>query len=118
MLRLYGIPQCSTVKKALKWFDDHGVVIDQRIDYRQETPERADLERALQQAGGNPRKIMNTSGQLYREMGLKDQLEGMSTDQILDLLQGEGMLIKRPFVTDGQRVTVGAKESDLSQTWL
>lgn len=118
MLTLYGIPQCSTVKKALKWFDDHQIEISNKIDYREETPSKELLQLALDQAGGNPRKIMNTSGQLYRQLGLKAKLDDMTNDEIIVLLSQNGMLIKRPFITDGNHVTVGANEKILEETWL
>ena len=41
----------------------------------------------------------------------------MSEDEQLELLASDGMLIKRPIVTDGQKVTLGFKESDFENTW-
>lgn len=62
-------------------------------------------------------EIFNTSGMKYRELGLKDKLAEMTEDEQLELLASDGMLIKRPIVTDGQKVTLGFKESDFEQTW-
>lgn len=36
---------------------------------------------------------------------------------MLDLLASDGMLIKRPIVTDGNKVTVGFKEDLYTETW-
>ncbi|HEU4964977.1 MAG TPA: ArsC/Spx/MgsR family protein, partial [Bacilli bacterium] len=52
----------------------------------------------------------NTSGQKYRELGLKDKLKTMSEDEMLDLLASDGMLVKRPILVRDDRATVGFKE--------
>ncbi len=63
------------------------------------------------------KKFFNTSGQKYRELGLKDRLSEMSEDEQLSLLSSDGMLIKRPIVTDGQKVTIGFKEELFENSW-
>ncbi len=53
----------------------------------------------------------------YRELGLKDRLAEMSEEEQLTLLASDGMLIKRPIVTDGEKVTLGFKESEFEHAW-
>lgn len=64
------------------------------------------------------KKIFNTSGRKYRELGVKDRLKTASEDELLELLASDGMLIKRPIVTDGTRVTVGFHEDEFEKIWL
>lgn len=54
---------------------------------------------------------------MYKELGLKDKLAGLSEDEQLELLSQHGMLIKRPIVTDGKKVTVGYKEAQYGEAW-
>ena len=42
----------------------------------------------------------------------------MNESEIIDLLSKNGMLIKRPLITDGKTMTNGAKESVLKAAWL
>ncbi|MNC73834.1 Regulatory protein Spx [compost metagenome] len=63
------------------------------------------------------KKFFNTSGEVYKNLGLKDKLPGLSEEEQLDLLSKHGMLIKRPVVTDGKKVTVGFKEEQFSESW-
>lgn len=63
-------------------------------------------------------EVFNTSGMKYRDLGLKDKLADMTEEEQLKLLATDGMLIKRPIVTDGKKVTLGFKESDFEQAWL
>lgn len=48
---------------------------------------------------------------------MKDKLSSLSEDEQLELLSSNGMLIKRPVVTDGKKVTVGYKEEQYGEAW-
>jgi arsenate reductase (glutaredoxin) len=115
-VQLIQYPKCSTCKKAQKWLTDHNVPFE-AIHIVEQTPSKEQLE-AYYKASGLPlKKFFNTSGNKYKELGLKDQLATMTEDEQLTLLASEGMLIKRPIVTDGQKVTLGFKEPEFEQTW-
>ncbi|MEK4627483.1 MAG: arsenate reductase family protein [Solibacillus sp.] len=115
-IQLIQYPKCTTCKKAQKWLDENGVQYE-NIHLVEQTPSKEQLK-AYYEASGLPlKKFFNTSGQKYRELGLKDKLANMSEDEQLTLLASDGMLIKRPIVTDGNKLTLGFKESDFSETW-
>lgn len=44
-------------------------------------------------------------------------MNDMTTEEIAELLASDGMLIKRPIVTDGEKVTVGFKEETFEENW-
>ena len=69
----------------------------------------------VQKSGLPLKRFFNTSGQLYREMQLKDRLPDMSEEEQLKLLAADGMLIKRPIVVKGDTVTVGFKEAEWTE---
>ena len=102
-------PKCSTCQKARKWLDSRGISYDLR-DIRQQNPTREELE-TWQEASGLPlKKFFNTSGQQYRELGLKDKLPGLGREEQLQLLAGDGMLVKRPILVTGKTVLVGFRQ--------
>jgi arsenate reductase len=83
-----------------------------------ETPPSVDeLQTIWQQSGLSLHKFFNTSGELYRELKVKEQLPTLTEQQQLQLLAGQGKLIKRPLVTDGQKVTLGFKADQFTATW-
>ena len=108
-------PKCSTCKKAKKWLDDKGKVYDIR-NIKEENPTFDDLKDWHNKSGLTLRRFFNTSGILYREMGLKDKLDSMTEDEMLNLLATDGMLVKRPIAIDGDKVLVGFKESEWNET--
>lgn len=109
-------PKCTTCKKAQKWLDENGIAYT-AIHIVEETPSKEQLKRYWEVSGLPLKKFFNTSGMKYKELNLKDKLPTMTEDEQLTLLASDGMLIKRPITTDGNKVTLGFKESEFSQSW-
>lgn len=116
-LTFYWYPKCGTCRKAKKWLEDHGIDYES-IHIVENPPSRAQIQEFYQKSGLELKKFFNTSGQKYRQLGLKDKIKTASEDELLELLALDGMLLKRPIVTDGERVTVGFNEEQFEQTWL
>ncbi|HRK02886.1 MAG TPA: Spx/MgsR family RNA polymerase-binding regulatory protein [Oligoflexia bacterium] len=113
-LLVYQYPKCSTCKNALKYLEKKKRAAE--IRHIVETPPtRAELKKMLEHLDGNLRKMFNTSGLLYKELGLAKKLEKLSENEALDLLSKHGMLVKRPFVLSENRGWVGFKEKDWDQ---
>lgn len=115
-LTIIQYPKCSTCKAAIKSLKNKGNDVISR-DIVEQTPTAGELKAIVANSGLDLKKFFNTSGDVYRELGLKDKLAAMSEDEKYELLASNGMLIKRPIVTDGQTVTVGYKEEQYEQVW-
>ncbi|MDQ0273025.1 arsenate reductase family protein [Cytobacillus purgationiresistens] len=115
-LTFYWYPKCGTCRKAKKWLDEHQISYEE-IHIVENPPSRAKLEEMYKKSGLDIKKFFNTSGQKYRELGLKDKVKTASNKELLDLLSSDGMLIKRPLMYDGEKVTVGFKEEEFDQVW-
>lgn len=113
MLFVY-YPKCSTCQKAKKWLDEHRVEYKER-HIAEDRPSRDELEEWYRRSGLPLKKFFNTSGQIYREMQLKDKLPSMSEEEQLNLLATNGMLVKRPIIVGEDQVLVGFKESEWSE---
>ena len=116
MLTFYWYPSCGTCKKAKKWLDEHHVPYE-AIHIKDYPPSREKLEELYKRSGLELKKFFNTSGQKYKELGLKDKVKTCSEDELLDILASDGMLLKRPIATDGERVTVGFREEEYEKIW-
>lgn len=115
-LIMYGYPKCSTCRKALKKLESLGHEVEM-INVFEQAPSVETVEKWLQQSGVEPRRLFNTSGEVYREMKLKDKLGEMSQNDMVRLLASEGRLVKRPIVTDNKRITIGFKEQEYEEVW-
>ena len=102
-------PRCTTCIKAKKWLLENNIQFEER-HIVEKNPSKEELKTWYKKSGLELKKFFNTSGLLYKEMGLKDKLKTMSEDEQLELLSSNGMLVKRPIVVDGDTVLVGFKE--------
>ena len=103
--------KCSTCKKALQWLDARGADYSVR-PIKEENPNAEELRAWWKQSGLPLRRFFNTSGMLYRDLGLKDKLDSMSEEEPLRLLASDGMLVKRPLLVSEKAVIPGFKEKD------
>ena len=110
MLTFVCHPGCSTCKKARTYLDKAGLNYEVR-DIVTDNPDRAELAGWFEKSGLDIRKLFNTSGIKYRELGLKDKLGEMTTDEALDLLATDGMLVKRPVLVGEGFVLFGFKQA-------
>ena len=67
--------------------------------------------------GGDPRRLFNTSGNDYRELGIKKLLPAMSESEAVTLLAGNGNLVKRPFVCGDGIHLAGFKPDEWTQAF-
>ena len=107
-------PKCTTCQKARKWLECRAVEMTVR-DIKADNPGRDELAAWHKLSGLPLKKFFNTSGNLYKELHLKDKLPQMSEDEMLDLLATDGMLVKRPILVSGETVLVGFKEADWAE---
>ncbi|MBO5033868.1 MAG: arsenate reductase family protein [Lachnospiraceae bacterium] len=103
--------KCSTCKKALKWLDENKIAYELR-PIREQNPTKEELKEWYQKSGLPLKKFFNTSGNLYKELKLKDKLQTMSEEEQLALLAADGMLVKRPLVVAENGILTGFKEND------
>ncbi len=109
MIKVYCYSRCSTCKKALKWLDNKNVEYE-LVDIKENNPDEASLREYYKKSGLPIKRFFNTSGMIYREMGLAKKIPNMTDDECLKLLATDGMLVKRPLVITDDAVLTGFKE--------
>lgn len=105
-------PKCSTCQKAKAWLDTNQISYDER-DIKQAKPSFEELCEWYQLSQLPLKRFFNTSGLLYKSLGLKEKLPTMSEEEQLQLLATDGMLVKRPLLVGTTFVLLGFTES----TW-
>ena len=107
-------PPCSTCQKAKKWLDERGIAYEDR-HIKVQNPTYEELKAWHEKSGLPLKRFFNTSGLLYKSMGLKDALPAMSEEEQLRLLATDGMLVKRPLVVGNDFVLTGFKEAEWNE---
>ena len=110
-MKVYCYSKCGTCKKALKWLDEQKNEYE-KADIKEDHPDEA-LIRQLHLKSGLPlKRFYNTSGKIYKDLGLSKKIPEMTDDEQYKLLASDGMLVKRPLVVGDDYVLVGFKEEE------
>ncbi|MFL9610439.1 ArsC family reductase [Methylobacillus sp. Pita2] len=100
-MKLYGIPNCNTVKKARTWLDEHGVAYEFH-DFKKSGISEETLKHWLSQMEWE--KLVNRAGMTWR--GLSEAEKAAVTDDAsaIRLMQEKTSVIKRPVLVKGEQV--------------
>ena len=105
MITIYGIKNCDTMKKAMRWLDEHG--IEYRFhDYRKDGLDNKQLEAWEKELGWE--QLLNRRGQLWRKLP-QSVRDSMDRATALQCMQDNPGIIKRPLLDLGGRRVPGFK---------
>lgn len=109
-MKLYGIRNCDTVKKARAWLDDAGINYDFH-DFKKDGLDETLLSRWEQQVGWEV--LLNKRGTTWRKLPdeVRDNIDAQSAHQVM---LDNPSIIKRPVVELGDQLSVGFKADDWS----
>jgi arsenate reductase len=103
MLKVYGIKNCDTMKKAFAWLDANGVAYE-FIDYKKATVAFDQLPDWNARAGWQ--QLLNTRGMMWRRLSDAERLD-IDEAKALALMADYPTLIKRPVLDDGSDLLLG-----------
>jgi arsenate reductase len=114
MAKIYTLKTCDTCRKAVRFLRSREIPFEE-IPIRETPPSISELRQVLETRGGDVRALFNTSGREYQAMGMKDLLPTLTEEAALELLAGNGSLVKRPLFL-GERVAInGFREAEWTQ---
>ena len=94
MIKMYGIKNCDTIKKARKWLEQHQLDY-QFIDYRQDGLTAKQLADFSLHLGWQ--NLLNTRGTTYRALP-SDTRSNLTEPLALNLMLQQPAMIKRPLL--------------------
>ena len=107
-------PKCTTCQKAKKFLDNNKIKYNDR-HIVEENPTKEELTEWINKYNIEIKKLFNTSGMKYRELGLKEKLTDMTDNEKIDLLSSDGMLVKRPLLVMNEKILIGFKEKEYKE---
>jgi arsenate reductase len=107
-LKLYGLKNCDTCKKAVKWLQAEGID-HEFLDLRKSPPSPEQLSNWLKEVGSE--KLINRRGTTWRKLG--DEQQALADgESALALISEHDALMKRPIWETGDRVMVGFSKAE------
>ncbi len=105
MLHIIGIPNCDKIKATKNWMDSNEIEFE-FIDVKKEPLTIDELSELEFKVGIDV--LVNKRGTTYRTLGLKDK--ELSTEEMLEVLEQNQSMIKRPVLVYEDAVLVGYDE--------
>ncbi|MES2128585.1 MAG: ArsC family reductase [Pseudomonadota bacterium] len=107
-MKLFGIPNCDTIKKARTWLGEQGLAFDFH-DFQKQGLERATVAAWLEQLDWEV--LVNRKGTTWR--GLPDERKAAITDKAaaLELMLEFPSVIKRPVLDGAGQLSVGFSDA-------
>jgi Spx/MgsR family transcriptional regulator len=107
-MKVYGIKNCNTVKKALDWFKEHDVPYEFQ-DFKKLGVSAEKLQSWDKQAGYQ--RFMNKQGLTWKQLDPEVKESIKTNADALQLLQQKTSMIKRPVIEDGDFLFFGFDEA-------
>lgn len=98
MIKMYGIPNCDTVKKARTYLEKKGVEYE-FVDFKKTPPTAADIERWKKAFGEWP---LNKKGPTFRKN--QEAFEKLTDAKIPAFIIANTSMIKRPILEEKNKV--------------
>ena len=114
-MTVYGIPNCDTVQKAIKWFKANNVDFEFH-DFKKEGISAKKLKEWDKKAGYD--KFLNKKSSTWKDVDDKVKESIVSANEALPLLQEKTSVIKRPVIEDGKFLFFGFDEGVYREQFL
>jgi len=107
-MKVYGIKNCDTMKKALAWLDKNKIAYDFH-DYKKEGADAKLLERAIKSHGWE--NVINRKGTSWRKLPAAVQ-EQMDAKKALKAALENPSLVRRPMIVLDGSIHFGFDEAE------
>lgn len=110
MVDLYVSPSCTSCRKAKAWLKKHDISYEERNIFSEPLTKHEILQ-ILRMTENGTEEIISTRSRAFQQ--LKVNLDDLSFDKLLDLIEKNPSLLRRPIIMDDRRLQVGYNEDEI-----
>lgn len=110
MVNLYTSPSCTSCRKAKAWLEEHGIQYKERNIFS-EPLSAAEIKQVLQLTENGTEEIVSRRSKVFQELDV--DLDDLSLKQLIDLIEKNPGLLRRPILVDDKRLQVGYNEVEI-----
>lgn len=110
MVNLYVSPSCTSCRKAKAWLEKHDIPYKERNIFS-EALTKKEISQVLRMTENGTEEIISTRSRAFQQ--LKVNLDDLTIDELLDLIEKNPSLLRRPIIMDDRRLQVGYNEDEI-----
>ena len=110
MLTLYTSPSCTSCRKARAWLQEHEIPFVERNIFS-EPLNISELKSILQMTEDGTEEIISTRSKVFQKLNM--DLDDLPLKELLELVQDNPGLFRRPIMVDEKRLQVGFNEDEI-----
>ena len=110
MVTLYTSPSCTSCRKARAWLEEHNIPYQERNIFS-EPLNKNEIKTILRMTEDGTEEIISTRSKVFQELNIK--IDDLSINELLDLVQKNTVLLRRPIILDEKRLQVGYNEDEI-----
>ncbi|MGX7174250.1 transcriptional regulator SpxA [Enterococcus ratti] len=110
MLTLYTSPSCTSCRKARAWLQEHQISFVERNIFS-EPLNNSELKTILQMTEDGTEEIISTRSKVFQKLNM--DLDDLPLQELLELVQSNPGLLRRPIMIDAKRLQVGFNEDEI-----
>lgn len=110
MLNLYTSPSCTSCRKAKAWLKEHDISFKERNIFANPL-NKEEIMQVLRMTENGTEDIISTRSRTFQN--LKINLDDLSIDQLIDLVEKNPSLLRRPIIMEDRRLQVGYNEDEI-----
>lgn len=110
MINLYVSSSCTSCRKARAWLNKHDVPFKERNIFS-EPLTKEEIVNILRLTENGTEEIISTRSRAFQELHVN--LDDLSIDQLLDLVEKNQSLLRRPIIMDDRRLQVGYNDDEI-----
>ena len=110
MVNLYTSPSCTSCRKARAWLKDHDIPFKERNIFSDPLT-KDEIKQILRMTEDGTEEIISTRSKVFQELGIK--IDDLTMDALLNLVEKNPGLLRRPIIMDEKRLQVGYNEDEI-----
>ncbi len=110
MVNLYTSPSCTSCRKARAWLKEHNIPFKERNIFS-EPLSKDEIKAILRMTEDGTEEIISTRSKVFQELNVN--LDSLKMDELLDLVEQNPGLLRRPIIMDDKRLQVGYNEDEI-----
>lgn len=110
MVTLYTSPSCTSCRKARAWLEANAIPYKERNVFK-EPLTRDEIKNILRMTEDGTEEIISMRSKLFSELDIS--FDDLSLGELIEMIQKQPALLKRPLIIDEKRIQVGYNEDEI-----